>query len=369
MDYIHFIEDVVRETILIAALVINMMLLIEFINVKSRGLLLRKLSNNSFGQVALSAALGLIPGCMGGFAVVSLFTHRLIGLGALVAMMICSSGDEAFFMMALIPETYMIMLPILFVLAICVGYLVDKFSKRQKQSTCSHFTQGDNFAIHQEDNISLPSIWKVSSYRAALKPTRYRIIISIGLLLFIGAMSLGLLEHHHHAIEGVDAHHHHHHHSIFSERWLNVAFIGVSIFTLMFTLTASEHFIKEHLWDHVIRKHLLPIVAWTLAALVLVNLFINNLDMRTLLEDNLWIMLLVAVLIGIIPESGPHLFFVTMFASGVLPLSVLLANSIVQDGHTAIPLLADSRVNFLKAKIINMFVGFGVGAVMMMMGF
>ena len=62
-------------------------------------------------------------------------------------------------------------------------------------------------------------------------------------------------------------------------------------------------------------------------------------------------MILLAILIGIIPDSGPHLLFVTLFATGTVPFSVLLASSISQDGHAALPLLAESKRSFVKAKI------------------
>jgi len=38
------------------------------------------------------------------FTVVSLHTHRMVGLPALVAVMIATSGDEAFVMFALFPD-------------------------------------------------------------------------------------------------------------------------------------------------------------------------------------------------------------------------------------------------------------------------
>ena len=71
--------------------------------------------------------------------------------------------------------------------------------------------------------------------------------------------------------------------------------------------------------------------------------------------------MILAVLIGIIPESGPHLVFVTLCAQGIIPFYILLVNSIVQDGHTALPLLAESKGAFLKAKVINMAIGLAVG--------
>lgn len=72
-------------------------------------------------------------------------------------------------------------------------------------------------------------------------------------------------------------------------------------------------------------------------------------------------MLVIASLVGLIPESGPHLLFLTLFTEKAIPFSVLLASSIVQDGHGMLPLLADSRRTFLKIKVINLLVGLLVG--------
>ncbi|MCK5464949.1 MAG: hypothetical protein KAI95_18110, partial [Bacteroidales bacterium] len=69
----------------------------------------------------------------------------------------------------------------------------------------------------------------------------------------------------------------------------------------------------------------------------------------------------IAVLIGIIPESGPHLVFVTLFAEGLIPFSILLASSISQDGHGSLPLLAESKRGFLSVKSVNMMVALLAG--------
>jgi hypothetical protein len=74
-------------------------------------------------------------------------------------------------------------------------------------------------------------------------------------------------------------------------------------------------------------------------------------------------------LVGIIPESGPHLIFVILFASGSIPISILLASSIVQDGHGSLPLLAESPKGFLKVKLINILVGLIAGFSGLMLGF
>jgi hypothetical protein len=50
-----------------------------------------------------------------------------------------------------------------------------------------------------------------------------------------------------------------------------------------------------------------------------------------------------------------------LYTQGAVPFSVFLASSIVQDGHGMLPLLADSRWDFLRIKAINFFVGLLVG--------
>ena len=79
--------------------------------------------------------------------------------------------------------------------------------------------------------------------------------------------------------------------------------------------------------------------------------------------------MIIAALVGIIPESGPHLLFVMMFAKGLVPLSVLVTSSIVQDGHAMLPLLAQSRKYFILIKFINLIIGLFIGSVMMALGY
>ena len=98
---LHLLLDILRNSILITGLVIVMMMLIESLNIESKGTLFNGLKKTRTGQIILSALLGSIPGCIGGFASVSLYTHRMISFGALIAMMVASSGDEAFMIVAM----------------------------------------------------------------------------------------------------------------------------------------------------------------------------------------------------------------------------------------------------------------------------
>ena len=118
---------------------------------------------------------------------------------------------------------------------------------------------------------------------------------------------------------------------------------------------------QDHLWNHVIKKHFVSIFLWSFGALLVIGLAMHWFDLESLVKGNIPFMILLAVLIGLIPESGPHLIFVTLFASGMIPFSVMMASCISQDGHASLPLLAQSKAGFLKAKLINALVAALVG--------
>jgi hypothetical protein len=142
---------------------------------------------------------------------------------------------------------------------------------------------------------------------------------------------------------------------------MNVLFAGLSVIILIVLIFASDHFVEQHLWDHIIRKHLPVIFAWTFGVLLVLGIGLQYVELDKWISDNTALMILLATLIGIIPESGPHMIFVTLFAAGVVPFPVLLASSISQDGHASIPLLAESKKSFLWAKIINCAVALAAG--------
>ena len=112
----------------------------------------------------------------------------------------------------------------------------------------------------------------------------------------------------------------------------------------------------------------LRIFAWTFVALLVTHFATSHLGIEQWIQQNPLTLLFVACVLGIIPESGPHLLFVTFFADGKIPFSVLLASSIVQDGHGMLPLLGDSLTAFTAVKAINVAVGLLVGLAVLACG-
>ena len=204
----HLLIDILRNSVLITGLVVVMMMMIESLNIESKGLFFKGLRKTKTGQVIIGALLGSIPGCMGGFAAVSLYTHRMLSFGALVAMMIASSGDEAFVMLAMIPKQAIFIFLGLFAIALIAGLLVDKIFKKPLPIVgCDQ-----DFEIHHHDehhHTDVSSPWKLDSYRKLRQASRHKIILLVGITAFIVAMFAGLLEHDHSAhVHGIVEHDH-----------------------------------------------------------------------------------------------------------------------------------------------------------------
>jgi len=363
------ISSIIQNTVMITSFVLVMMLLIEYIHVVSKGNWRQSLQGGTFRQVVIGALLGLVPGCLTGFAVVSLFTHGIVNFGTLVACLIASFGDEAFVMFAVVPKTAILLSAVIFVIAIVAGITVNIFVKKFP----TPFSP-DHFAIHHHDDEYEHADIK-GNWRNNLKNISFqRAILIAGIALVVVAILAGWFEHSH---VGDDLHEHAHHEEhygdisgiILQERWLNFLFAGVCMVALFIITVVSEHFLQEHLWGHIIKKHLPKIFLWTLGVLAILQTGGYFFDIDGWVRGNHLYIMFLAILIGLIPQSGPHIIFITLFAGGAIPFSILLTNSIVQEGHAGLPLIAESKRGFLWMKAISVAVGLLVGLLGYFVGF
>lgn len=333
------LADILNHTLVITSFVFTMMLLIEYVNVMTRGSWQKKLSKSKFGQYFLGVLLGAIPGCLGSFTVVSLYSHGVISFGALVATMIATSGDEAYVMLSLFPAQAIMLTVLIVFIGIVVGYFTDVIFKKFNLSIKLKL---HGFEVHEEESCPCFSPKIISKQLKS---------ISFPRALLIGILTILLLL----LISGYT--------EPYEWNWIKVTLLIVTLFALFVVVTVPDHFLEEHLWKHVLKKHLLRIFLWTFGALLIIHYLQMFLDVDAWIQTNIWMVLIIAVLIGMIPESGPHLVFVTLFAAGSLPFAILLASSIVQDGHGTIPLLAVSKKNFVILKLINVLAGLVVGGI------
>ena len=105
----------------------------------------------------------------------------------------------------------------------------------------------------------------------------------------------------------------------------------------------SLHFLKEHVYGHILKKHIPKLFLWIFVPLTLVEFLIQNFDFTPLISGMPVLALIVfAALVGVIPESGPHMIFLVLYTKGLIPFSVLLVSTLSQDGHGLLPLLSYS---------------------------
>ncbi len=129
------------------------------------------------------------------------------------------------------------------------------------------------------------------------------------------------------------------------------------------------HYLKDHIWNHIIKKHIFSIFLWTFSALLIVHIIQHYLNLEQIVEDYMLYILIVAALIGLLPEAGPHVIFISLYATGVVPFSVLLTSSIVQDGHGLLPMVSFSFKDATYIKIFNLIFGLIVGIILFSIGF
>lgn len=336
--------NLILHTIMVTGFVFIMMVLIEFINVQSQGFWQKHLAENTWKQYVFAGLLGALPGCLGAYTVVALFTHRLVSFGALVTTMIATSGDEAFVMFAMFPQKALLLTALILIVGILSGYLTDKFYK--PQGTLKDIAH-NQLPLHQE--ITCKCFDKKQFLNNLRHPSIYRLLIAIIIIALIIGVNQRIL---------------------FGDAppWIHISLLVTYAFALFVTISVPNHFLEAHIWKHIIKKHLLRIFLWVFAILAAMHFLMIYIDIEAWISDNMLLVLLLAVLLGIIPESGPHLIFVTLFASGSIPFSILLASSISQDGHGMLPLLAESKKGFFGVKMINIIVAFAIGSIGLLLG-
>jgi len=286
-EIMQLVTESLKASVEITLIIFILMVIIELLVLKYKGKIMSLMTKNRIFGYIISSFFGIIPGCIGTFAMDTLYMSGLLGFGGIIAAMIATSGDETFIMLSMIMTGKLNVMPILmlililFVLGIIGAFIADFLLKKFNISFCRKC----KIIIHKEEESKL------------------------------------------------------------------------------------GHFIKEHIYDHILKKHLWQIFLWLFAAIFLIDLtsgFMNTEGLFT--GANLFYILLIASLIGILPISGPNVFLIVLFSKGMIPFSILLANSIIQDGHGLLPIMGFSMDDAIKIKVFNFVFGLLIGLILLSIG-
>jgi len=347
------IISIFKHALMITFFVFVMMLLVDFIEMASRGRMSGIIKGGPWRQYILASFLGSTPGCLGAFMTVSLYVHGLISFGAIVGGMIATSGDEAFVMLAQFPGTALALFGLLFVFGIVFAWISDRIIPHLGFTPCescidAHCEECLPGTGNQE---SISDIFRPANLIVNFQPLAFtRFLLLVLIASFLVLITTGTL-------------------GPSTWDWKRITFICLSMCTLFIIIICSEHYLESHIWGHIIKKHLFRVFLWSFGALLFVHWGLAFWDLDSFIHDHMLWVLLTGALMGIIPESGPHLIFVMMYAQGLIPFSVLFTTSFVQDGHGMLPLLSYSLKDSVLIKVFNLVFGLAVGGIFFVLGF
>ena len=343
---------------MITSLVFVMMAAVELTSVLTDGKASAAMRGKAWRQYVLSSFLGATPGCAGAYLVDTMYSRGVVSLGAVTAALLSTAGDEAFLMLAMFPAKALLLFCGLFIVGIVGGPLTDWALRRvgYQGSECCTLA-----ALHEEDlkPRKTGQGWRPLRIRTGQAGPRVALFLILLILLVI--VLTGAIGHAHptaSAQPGAG------HNALFEKAILiSVLTLGIGLIAV-----APDHYIREHLWHHLFLHHIPRIYAWTAGALIAVHLLMVHSSLHALVASHGVLLLIGASILGLLPISGPHMIIVTLFATGQAPLSVLVANSIVQDGHGILPLLGISVRDAVVAKAFNFVIGLAIGAALMSLG-
>ncbi len=336
---------VTKHALTITLFVAVMMLLVDYFNVVTQGRLTLSLRESRWRQYVVASFLAATPGCLGAFMDVSFYVHGMISFGAIVGAMVATSGDEAFVMLALFPDKALTLFVALFVLGIAFAWFVDWLAPKLGIQACEECKlqqvhPARSFEAFSREYLA-ENFVRISAARAVLLTLDVLALVAV-LLGWIGPQVWN---------------------------WKRVTFASLLAISAVIIGSATEHYVQEHIWKHIAKKHIWRVFLWSFFAILIVDVGLHIWNLEAFVENHLMWVLLIAVVVGIVPESGPHLVFVMLFARGLVPLSVLVASSIVQDGHGLLPLLSYSVKDAVRVKLFNLVLGLLVGGIMLAAGF
>jgi len=337
------LTSVINHSVMITIFVFVMMLIVDYINVLTKGDMEKALKGGRSRQYAIASFLGATPGCLGAFANVSFYVHGLLSFGAIVGGMIATSGDEAFVMLALFPKEAVFLFAVLFILGIIGAMIADKAASLFKIVPCQECKLQK---VHYEEECHCfePEVLKkfpmLSLPRYALFSFLFSLLVGIGMGI-VGPQTWN---------------------------WQRITLFSLLLITAFIVATVPDHYLKEHIWEHIVKRHLWQVFLWTFFALLFITFGLQYWDLEGFVRANMIVIFLICALVGLIPESGPHMIFVMMFANGLIPFSILLTSSIVQDGHGMLPLFSYTIKDSVLIKMFNLIFAIVIGLPLFLLG-
>lgn len=375
------------------------LLLFGYINFKSEGKLIRAIEEKKKLQVVIGALLGLTPGCGGAIMVMPLYLLGKVTFGTVVATLIATMGDAAFVLLVHSPKLYLIVSLISFIVAIITGYIIDYFNvganiiqkvknKTELKKLHKEFEdeptefeldeKNKNLAFmhigHEEGDIIDMALHHDHSIDGTLHRFRHNIGYKIFWMFIIPGFILGVMD-----LMQIDLD------NAFAIKNLSSIGAAGTFFSIIYTIISKKILKDDNHAETESKLHSLKetfvhnaeetafVISWVFAAFLLYEVGLEIAGGEEVLINFMsrsgFLVVIIAILIGLIPGCGPQIVLATLYISGVIPFSALIANAICNDGDALFPLLAINKKSAIWVTIYNLIPASIVGIGFYLAGF
>lgn len=290
-------------------------------------------------QVPIAAFLGAVPGCGGAIIAVTQYVRGSMSFGGVVAVLTATMGDAAFLLLAKKPDIALLVYGLCFSSGITFGYLVD--------------------AIHGRDFMRIKVDYSLDEDDIEENPLLspfYR----LWMLLFVPGAVLGILLAFQVDIAAATA--------IAGVEWADNFGAACGLMAIIMwafnPLSDIRMCISEkRSLPHRVADTTNFITFWVLCGFVGYALLESTFGFNLAALFDTWVYLvpLLAVLVGFIPGCGPQIVVTTLYLNGIVPLSAQLANAISNDGDALFPAVAVAPRAALVATLYTAVPGLVIG--------
>lgn len=279
----------------------------------------RFLQRNRHLHIPVAAVFGALPGCGGALVITTQYVRGSISFGGMVAVLAATMGDAAFLLLAREPLVALAVFATCLVSGVLSGLIVDAIHGRAFLRVPESCDRGEEELVEEVELLSpLYKLW---------------------MLLFVPGAAVGIAL----AFQYDPA--------AALERWAGFDWVS--------TLAAFAALLSVFMWAlnplsdfrlYTERRRPLErrvadttnfVTFWVIVGYVGYGLLeYAGFDIRPWLSAWAPALPLIALLIGFIPGCGPQIVVTSMYLSGHIPMSALLANAISNDGDALFPALA-----------------------------
>lgn len=275
-------------------------------------------------QLAISSFLGALPGCGGAIIVVTQYLERKVSFGAIIATLTATMGDAAFLLLSSNPELFLWFALFSFFAGLLTGFIVDYFHGKNYYPGHAHIR-----TFQDHEGFQFPKLF------ADISRQLWWFIFIPGIILgFTAAFQLDM-----DAVVGFPI-------------TMVLGITGAMLCLVLWLLRTSQPCHTNQGLSYISQETSF-ITMWVVMALVIYELivFYTGLDVKSLFQSAAPLLPLFAAIIGLVPGCGPQIVVTTLFISGLIPFSSIIANGISNDGDALFPVLAFERKTAILATI------------------